>query len=282
MGSQVIPHELFGLTQEQILTPSDDTQLVRQVNDPIFDMGRGLYTDKITTHRDGINGAVPNGSWADIWSHGPTDPTYNWPITDETFRIAAGGDINDTATGTGARSIRIIYLDSAGNRQEEVLATAGVAASAATSLTGRRIIHAQVVDSGTYGGNNIGTILIENTTSGQIVGAMQPGVGQIQLSQFTVDAGFTGFLDCVSIVIATGANKDADVRLWARPSAYVTTAPFGAPYLVRQWLGIQEQISLSFTFRPQFPALTDIWFEANGNGAVTAVTVDYDMICIRD
>jgi hypothetical protein len=267
MGAQQIPHKIQGVTQEQIIRQgiNDDCTIVRVVNDPLFDMGRGIYDDRLTQHVAGFNPTVPNGSWADIWAYGPTDPTYNWPTTDETFRVAAGGDVNDTSTGTGARTLEIIYLDNTGARQVETLTLNGAAVSSVTSLTGRRVVRCRVLTSGTYGGSNIGAITVENSVSGQIVAHMPAGVGQTQLSQFTIEAGIIGYVDKLDISVAAGTNKDADIRLWARPNAYTTVAPFGAPLLVR----------------PVVPAFTDLWFEARGNGSTTSVSIDYDLICIQ-
>lgn len=283
MGARQIPHTIQGVTQEQLIRRglNDDTALSRVINDPLFDMGRGLYDDRQTIHVSGFNPTVPNGTWADVWAYGPTDPTYNWPTLSENFRVAAGGDPNDTSAGTGARTLEIIYLDDTGNKLTETLTLSGASVSTATSQTGRRVIRCRVLTSGTYGGSNIGAITVENATSGQIVAHMPATLGQTQLSQFTVDLGMVAYIDKIDISVAAGTNKDADIRLWARPNAYTTVAPFGAPLLVRQWVGVQGEVDLDYTFRPIIPALSDIWMEARGNGSATAVSVDYDLICVQ-
>lgn len=281
---------IFHATRSGFLTSSpdekiskvNDAQIMRNANDPIFDISRQLYSDKFSFHRFGYNGTVPNGSYADIWSYGPTDPTYNWPTTDETFRVRGGGDANDDSAGTGARTIQIQYLDANGNEQQDQLTLDGTAVSDATSVTGRRVLRAWVDTVGAYGGNNTGQILIENTTSGEIVAAISAGIGQTQLSMYTIPLGYTGYLRRIHVDVAVGTNKDADVRMWQRQNAYDTTAPYGSKRLVRQWTAVQNDNGLIYDHSPVFPALTDIWFEAKGNGATTAVDVDYDLILVKD
>lgn len=268
---------------DQILSKGNDAQIVRVSNDPYLDISRGLYADKFSFHRFGYNPTVPNGSFADIWAYGPSDATYNWPTTDETFRVAAGGDVNDTSDGTGARTIQIQYLDANGNEQQDQLTLAGAGASTETSSTGRRVIRAWVDTCGTILSNNTGNIAIENSSSGQIVGYIGAGVGQTELSMYTVPLDYTAYLTRIEVSVSVGTNKDADVKMWQRQGAYTTSAPFGVKRLVRQWTAVQGADNIiEYNSLPTFPALTDLYFEAKGNGATTEVDVDYDLILVKN
>jgi len=73
------------------------------------------------------------------------------------LRIKAGGNANDTAAGTGARSVRLTGLNATGVVVSETIATAGASASAATTATFIRLFDAEVVDSGTYGTQDAGS-----------------------------------------------------------------------------------------------------------------------------
>jgi len=78
-----------------------------------------------------------------VW---PTPTTSNaTPL-----RIKAGGNANDTAAGSGAREITVIYLDTNLAVQTETLATAGASASSYTSGNVFRLLRAYVSASGTY------------------------------------------------------------------------------------------------------------------------------------
>ncbi len=189
----------------------EDVTLMRITNDSLLDISRDLHADKFSFHRFGDNKVVPNGSFADIWSYGPTDPIYNWPVTAETFRIQSGGDAADDAAGLGARTVVIIYLDAIGDLQNDILTTAGALASDETSVTATRFIRAWVVDCGTIKGNNTGQILFENSTTNEIVGVIEAGEGQTEMSMYTVPLNYTAYLSRITIDVAAGANKDADI-----------------------------------------------------------------------
>lgn len=267
-------------TPNEIISHSNDVQIVRVVNDPTFDLSRGLYADKKSFRRFGQNGTVPNGSFADIWDYGPTDPTYNWPTTNEKFRVKAGGNAADTSDGAGARTIQIAYLDDLGNEVQDQLTLAGALVSNETTVTGRRFIRAFVDTCGTILSNNTGNIIIENVTSGQVVGQIAAGKGQTLQSMFTVPLNYTAYLRRVEIDVAVGTNKDADVIMWQRTNAYVTSAPFGVKRIVKEWDAIQGEAVDEFKALPIFAPLTDLWFEGLGNGAATSIDVEYDLFCV--
>jgi hypothetical protein len=257
--------------------------ITRNIGEPVIDIARGLVEGRTFEHTFGFNDAVPNGTFADIWAYGPTDPTYNWPTTTESFRIAAGGDANDTAAGTGAREITMRFLDGTGNIVEEAVATNGISASLGTATAGRRILSAWVSKVGTYGGSNIGTITIENVTTNQIVAFIPIGIGATQLSQFTVPVGWTGVVTKFSLDVSAGANKDADIRMWKRENAFVTTGDMGGSRLLRRWIGFQGTgVDAGWGVTIVVPELTDVWVDAKGNGSVTAVGIEYDMILMKN
>lgn len=267
---------------DQVISKINDAQIVRVANDTLLDVSRGLYKDKDGFHRFGHNTVVPNGTFADIWSYGPTDPTYNWPITAETFRVKAGGNAADTSDGAGARTVQVVYLDSTGIQQQDQLTLAGASASDATSVTGTRFIRAWVDTTGTILHNNTAQILFENTTSGLIVGSIETGVGQTEMSQYTIPKDYTGYLQRITVDVAAGTNKDADVIMWQRRGALTFAAPFGTKRIIREWDALQGESTIDYAYLPSFPELTDIWFEGKGNGAATEIDVDYDLILIKD
>ena len=255
-------------------------KIVNVANDKFLDIARGVYPDKFAKSRFAHNTAVPNGSFADIWSYGPTDATYNWPTTIEKFRIKAGGNSNDTSAGSGCRSVQVQYLDSVGDLQQEQLVTAGASASASTSSTGFRFIRAWCDSTGTILSNNTGIILFENETTGQVVGEIDAGKGQTQMSMYTVPRNYTCFL--VRIEVDVASNKSGDVIMWQRTNALTFTAPFGVKRTVQEWDGLQGQATTEHVSYPVFEELTDIWLEASGGGAATEVGVEYDLICVQN
>jgi len=245
-----------------------------------LDIATGLVPGVTDVHKFGFNSTVPNGTFADIWTYGPTDNSYNWPTTTEKFRIKAGGNVNDAAAGSGAQNIVLEFLDATGVETVETLATAGSSASATTTVTGRRINRAYVSGVGTQFAANTGIILIENESTGAVVASIDEEMGQTQTSMYTVPLGYTAYITRAEVEVAIGTNKDADVRLWQREGAYETTAPFSSKRLVHQWEAIQGDASFRLVSYRPIPALTDIWMEAKGNGATTSVDVNYDLFLV--
>lgn len=266
---------------DEQISKINDTQIVRVANDSLLDISRGLYADRHSIHKFGFNETVPSGSFADIWAYGPVDVSYNWPVATEGFRVRSGGNVADTSAGAGARTIQLMFLDGTGVQVQEQITLAGASASSSTSTEGRRIIRAWVDTVGTINSNNTGRIIIENDTTNEVVATIEAGIGQTEQTMYTVPLDHTAYLLHVEIDVSIGANKDADVRFWQRRDAYTTSAPFGAKRLVNQWNDVQGEEILELKAMPSFPALTDLWVEAQGNGAATAVDVSYDLILVH-
>lgn len=291
-GEKLAADDIGGVKVPRVKLQSgpDNTAVDVSIDSPLpvsansrLDIARGVYPDQFSIHNFGHNDVVPNGTFADIWAYGPTDATYNWPTTDEKFRVKAGGNVNDTALGTGARTMQILYLDASGNRVQDTLTLAGASVSDLTSVTGRRVLSAWVDTSGTLKGSNIGVVTIENETAGNVVAHLPIGKGETQLSMYTIPLGYTGYLTEANVSVAIGTNKDADVKMWQRPNAYVVAAPFGAPRIVHVWDKVQGSHNrVKFDAHVGYPALTDLWMEAKGNGAATEVDVSFDLICVKD
>jgi hypothetical protein len=261
--------------------PHDDAPalVTRPASNFEFDVARGLHPEHFNVHKFGYNAAVPNGSFADIYTNGAATPLYPWPTSASVLNIKAGGDAADTAAGAGAQSILVQGLDADFNPIEELIVTAGAGASANTTASFRRVSRAFVVDAGTYTGANADDIDIENVAN-NVVAQIPAGMGQTQQTHYTVPAGKTAYLTCFHTQVSAGANKDADVRFFQRLNADDAATPFGAKRLVLQRIGLQgpdHQPILAFI---PFAAKTDLWAEAQGNGAVTGVDISYDLIVI--
>lgn len=129
----------------------------------------------------------------------------------QALRIRAGGNANDTATGTGARTVILSGLDANGNRIAEVLTTAGESASAFTSAVFWRLQEVIVssvgaYDLGTTPTANAGRITIEDADGnewGRISGSPF-GRGRSQIGAYTVP---TGFSLCLLDIAVSGPNN---------------------------------------------------------------------------
>lgn len=232
--------------------------------------GNSTYTG---VHKFGSNIAVST-SYVLVAAQGGT---YPWPTTAQTVRVKSGGNANDTAAGSGARTVTVVGLDQNFVQQSDTLTLAGASASAASTITFIRIFRAFVATCGTYTGSNTGDIQIENTSSAQVLGTLAAGFGQTQLSVYTVPLGYTAYLRNIFCQVSDG--NSADVRMFQRLNADTVAAPFRPARIV--WAvydsaGLTDDLP---AFMPSFAAKTDIWFDAKkitGSGNA-AVSVSYDL-----
>lgn len=146
-----------------------------------------------------------------IWDVGGT---YTFPTTANTLRITSSG--NDTAGGTGARSITIQGLDSSYNEvSADVTLNGGVVTTTQTFL---RVFRAFVKTAGSseYNENNI---IIEHTGAGSPeVARITAEQGQTQMAIYTIPADKTAYLLSWSGAILKKASGSAELEFWERTS----------------------------------------------------------------
>lgn len=229
-------------------------------------------------HKFGRNDAVPSGTWAFVNLLGFTA----WPLSAATkVRIKSGGNVADVAGGAGALGVLIEGIDGSGNAVSETIATAGASASALTDTLFFRVHRVWPSGVGTYGGANTGNIIIENGTGGTDLITIAAGEGQTQFGAFTIPIGHTATL--LSAFITVDAVKPADIRIFTRNDAMNVTAPMSSKRLRKYFDGVLGDLP----FEPVAPwipldPLTDIWAEARGAGAMTEVSVDFELLLIQD
>lgn len=257
------------------LTPAD----VRP-GSPFYLAVQRLEVDGVSiVHKFGRNDAVPNGSWAFLNLLGLT----SWPLSAATAVRVKLGNAADAFDGNGAREVTIQGLDETGVEVREAVATgAGGIASAATETTFIRVHRAWVSGVGVYGAANTGDVVIENAAGGTNLIKIAAGEGQSQFAGFTVPLGHEAFLASVHIDVDAGANKVANVRMFQRRDILNTTAPMSSRRIKLHFDGIVGSTNLQpATPGGTIPALTDVWFEGWGDGAISQVSVDFELILVK-
>lgn len=202
---------------------------------------------KFGRNPDVDSGTVPE----DIWNGGGIYTGF--PLTDvETVEIFSSS-VNDTAAGTGARTLYFSGLDGDGNFQEETVTLNGTTPVTTTS-TWFRVNTAQVLTSGGNNQNfNVGTITIRHsTTTANVFVSLPIGRNRSTIACYTIPAGFTGYLKEYNVEINRSASAIIDGDIWTRLSG-------ASPQLYRPFSVSQSD---TFTETPYgtipFPALTDI------------------------
>ena len=244
--------------------------------DYFVEVQRGNIAGHSIVSKFGRNDSVPNGVWQLV---SLSSPSGAFPASGTPVRIKAGGDAADTANGAGAREITLIGIDTNLAEVSETLATSGSGASAYTTTSFWRVYRSFVSSVGTYGVNNTGNIVVEN--AGDDALTITAGEGQTQHGAFAIPIGKVGYL--LSVDIDTDATKRADFRLFVRENFNDFAAPMSPSRVKLHWDGVLGPIS----YRPRspivvIPALSDIWIEAEGDGANTDVSVDFEILLIDD
>jgi len=226
----------------------------------------------------GRNAAVPNGSFEGV---NLLSTAFAFVTAAATVRVKAG-NAADTSDGAGAREITIQGLDTNGNVKSEKLTTAGGTASSVSTNLYWRVFRIFVSSCGTYGAANTAEVIIENGTGGTDLISIAAEEGQSQYGAYAIPLGKTGYL--LSINLEADSAKAADFKVCTRENLTdAATAPFEATRLKLYFDGVSGQAGLNPN-SPIFsmPALTDIWVEAQGGGANTEVSCDFEILLIDD
>jgi hypothetical protein len=246
--------------------------------DFLIEVQKGNISGHSMVHKFGRNDAVPNGSWAFVNLLGSSAGLLSAATT---VRIKAGGDAADDSGGNGAREVTVQGIDSNGAETSEAITTNGAGASSATTASFWRVHRAWVSSAGTYSAANTAAVTIENSGGGTDLIQIATEEGQTQYGGYTIPTGKTGYL--LSVHVTVDSNKTSNVRIFTRDNITDASAPVDSKRLKLFWDGLQQ----SFQYVPKGPelslsGLTDIWVEAYGDGAVSAVSVDFEILLVDD
>lgn len=265
-----IPHEGPLRRRVQVLEEESMT-------DFFVEVAKGNVVGSKIVHKFGRNDAVPTSAWERI-SLASAPATFLAAAS--TMRIKAGGNVNDTAAGTGAQEVTLEGLDETGAEATETLATAGVSASLATATSFWRVNRAYVSPEkvGVYGGANVADIAIEAVTGpvDQII--IEADTGSSFFGGYSVPLGKTALF--LSGFVTVDSGKAADIRSRFRENLRSTVAPSPIRSVIH-WVGLPAGATAFMPRSPIVrPALTDFWIEARGNGGAAAVSVDFELLVV--
>lgn len=244
--------------------------------DFLIEVQKGNVMGHSMVHKFGRNSGVPNGTWEFVTTLGHTV----WPLSSDTPVRVKVGNALDTSTGTGAREITVQGLDDSFNEVSESLVTAGASASTETSTSFWRVHRAWVSSVGTYGGaNSSEAVTIENSTGGNDIIQIEALEGQTQFGGWSTPVNKTAYL--LGMHIHVDSNKTADVRVFTRDDIDDTVAPMKSRRLQLFLDGVEG----NFMYDPRGPEIvinqkSDIWVEALGDGAVSEVSVDFELLVV--
>jgi len=177
-----------------------------------FDIAAGRVAGWSHVNKFGHNSDVDVGS-EDVWEVGGD---YTGFIVNASTLEIFSSDVNDTAAGSGARSVKVFGLDSDYIEQEEIITLAG--AGTVVSVNPYLRVHRVYVMSGGVNGENAGIITIQDT---QPVTLASIGIGDNQTHQatFTVPVGKVGIITQIwaGLGVGTGVAAETDIAMLVRP-----------------------------------------------------------------
>lgn len=186
-----------------------------QNRDFLIDVALGNVAGHSLVSKFGHNAAVQTGGTAeDIWDAGG-----DWakPTVARVHNITST-DADDTAAGTGARTLDIYGLDGSGNLQNETISMSGTTNSATSNSY--TMIHRMVVATAGSSNSNEGTISATAVTDSTVTAQVAIGEGQTLMAIYEIPTGKTAYLLSWYAGTTSGqqSSESSKVQLMAMPS----------------------------------------------------------------
>jgi hypothetical protein len=210
----------------------------------------------------------------DIWTPGGA---YNFATMATNVAIHSL-DAGDASGSTGALSVKIVGLNENWEDTEETLTLDSPGTPAISTQAYQRIFRAFVVSAGTYGGNNVGDLVIhQGDATAVTLAAIDAGRGQTQMAIYTIPAGKTGWM--TEFDYSVDSAKTADFYMYRRENADSSaSAPFGAKRLIYEVVSVSEQGKKKLDVPVSIPEKTDIWMAAKGSAAGADVVGNFTIL----
>lgn len=184
-------------------------------------VARGQIGGHRVVLRSGLNRDIDTGTDESLWDQGGL---YVFPPSASAMTVSSSS-ANDTAAGTGARTVLVTGLNASYVEQQEIITLNGQ--SAVTTVNSYlRVFSATVLTAGS-GETNAGDVYTGTGTVTAGVPAVvylkiPAGFGATQAAQYTVPAGYTAYLvDIIGSCIASSTNQHTLLSIRARPQGGV-------------------------------------------------------------
>lgn len=175
----------------------------------------------------------------DIWTGGGT---YPWMTAATSLEIVSSS-ANDTAAGTGARTVQIQGLDANYVEVNQTITLNGVTPVAVPTQIFR--INAALVVTAGSGNTNAGTVTIRDSGGGTTRAVLQAGYGISRQSQFTIPAGYTGIINTFLLSInRPSTSRDSTLSTYIKGPTTAARRTVEASISSQPWQIHQPAISV--------------------------------------
>jgi len=212
-----------------------------------------------------------------VWAQGGL---YSYLETATSLKVSSSS-LNDTVTGTGARTVEVSGLDANYDELSETIVLAGQTAIN-TSNQFIRVNRIKVLTAGSGGQNAgviyVGTGAISSGVPANKYATIAIGDNQTLMALWTVPRGYTAYLLQTDVTVATTQNnKYCTVQLVARPEGEVFQ-------IKDKFVKAESSVHQEYTIPLKFEEKTDIEVRAIGDsaGADIAISAGMDFIYIQN
>lgn len=248
-------------------------------NDHLITAMLGQLDEYSIENKFGRNSAVGTSTLEPLTTSG----TYQTPKTLTTLQVSSD-NVNDTAAGTGARTVEVIGLGADFDEVSEVVTMNGTT-PVVLSTQFYRVYRVRVMESGTYAdqlsASHTGTITLEesdNTVWAQI-GVLDSvfGAGQSQIGVVSIPKGKNALVLGKNLTVES--TKSINAYFFVREGINVVEAPYTAMQLKEMEEGITDNFQMIMPAPMTYvtgPA--DIGFMAKGTQTPASVSVDFQLL----
>lgn len=230
-----------------------------------MNVARGLVTGQYAVIRSGLNPDCSQGVLESIWVEGGIYPFTSWTVAGKLYVIS-------TSASDTAQQIYIEGLDASYNLINETITTNGTTA-VATTQNFLRIYTATIISANAP---NVGEITFRLTSGvGTVVAHIGAGLSITKLSQYTVPAGYTAYVqygDATAFRSGSG-NIGSRLQMMVRPYGGTFVAAFMAEV-------VNGYYRNDFTIPMKITEKSDIDVQLVADGNNTQVTCNWQMILI--
>lgn len=237
-------------------------------------VARGQVENHKHIFKFGFNSDI-NGTEETVWDAGGI---YAYPTAATVMKVSSGST-DDTAAGTGARTVVVSGLDGNYNEISETVTLNGQTAvnTVNSFLRVNRAYVATAGSGGTAAGNiYVGTGTVTLGVPATIYAQITLGQNQTLMAVWTVPAGYTGYILKGNVGTGTAnVNQYIVARLAQRP--------FGGVFRTAAKVTIQTgEIAFDFEVPVSFTEKTDIEARAVSSGSNNLIFADFEIIYIKN
>lgn len=193
------------------------------------------------------------------------------PSTPLKFEVVSAS-ANDTAAGTGARTVQVTGIDANWNLLSETVTLNGLTPVQSVG-TYYRVTKVEVLTVGIYGGTNAGNITVRGAGGGTTFVTVTAGFGQSFSSHFCVPQGFYGAI--CGADLSTDSGKIVDILVRSRDFANNTTTNFHADQIAQYFAGVTGTNHYDYNPPILVSPTTDVYVTGKTASGTAIVSVEY-------